>query len=639
MTDPIFQNLHETRLVLLARQSETKRAYDTLRSQMAFYQDRLTWQPDVKTVLDTLQRKEHERTVGAYEQLLTALMQDVLPGPRELVMDLHTHGGVPALDLFIRKGSDPLEDALHGTGGSVTNILSAGLRAIALIRSGKRRFLVMDEADCWIKPQWAPRFAEVIQQLAVELNVQILMISHHSESIFPTIRHKLLLERGADGLHAQWSPSSEIPVWEDGQEGIRSITLEDFQSHKFTHISLSPGVTFLCGDNDIGKSAIVRALRCVFLGEGSKTVIRHHQKSTRVTIDFGPQHFLQWERFPKGKILETYRHYEGEKGPSDPIQAADGAKAVPDWLEPTFQIGLIDELDVQLRHQKEPIFLLDKPSTVRAKALAIGDDSGHVHAMLAIDKKETADARSSIKQGEKALERMSRVLLALNPVLASQDHWEGVKRQQNAFSERQSELEELTLLSARWSGSKQRQQALQALGQVAMPMIPKLMFKPELESLARQWRVSHQKFQALEAMTASRLPQAPTLKAPPLEALERRWAQADKTYQSLAPAVRRPLASLPQVSLSQDLVQLEARWRRSGARQVALALISPPFPPLPPRGRELGDLEELLTRWSSNTEKSHSSQQQLSQLRQEEEELRQHQALCPTCGQLWQPSA
>ena len=636
---PDFQQLQQSRLLLQARLSETRRSYDGLRSQLAQHQSRLTWQPDVKAVLDALQKREHERTVGAYEQLLTALMQDVLPGSRELVMDLHTHAGVPALDLFIRKSNGPLEDALHGTGGSVTNILSAGLRAIALVRSGKRRFMVMDEADCWIKPLWAPRFAEVIQQMAQELNVQILMISHHSETIFPTIRHKLLLEKGADGLHAQWSPSSDIPVWEDEQEGIRSITLEDFQSHKFTHLSLSPGVTFLSGDNDIGKSAAVRALRSIFLGEGSNTVIRHGQKSARVTLDFGPHHVLQWERHSKGKVIETYRHYQAALGADNFIQATDGAKSVPDWLEPTFGIGLIDGLDVQLCHQKEPIFLLNKPSTVRAKALAIGDDAGHVQAMLSIDKRETLDARSAIKTGEKTLERMSRAILALSPIQNSQENWDQLHRFDLEAQERQAQLVQARQLLHRWLAGEAKRQALGELANSQAPDLPLLKTQSDWKPLAKRWQVSGQKAQALLALQETSFTATPpTLQAPAMVELGQRWERAGTTQAILAEPLARPALSIPQPVLQPAAVQLEARWRKNVARHQALEPLGVPFPPLPSSGDEVLALHDLGERWQSSQQQLHHCTHSLEEVANQEAKVRQDKALCPTCGQFWQPA-
>ena len=44
---------------------------------------------------------------------------------------------------------------------------------------------------------------------------------------------------------------------------IKSIALQNFQSHKDTHIELSPGVNIIIGPSDSGKTAIIRALRWI----------------------------------------------------------------------------------------------------------------------------------------------------------------------------------------------------------------------------------------------------------------------------------------------------------------------------------------------------------------------------------------
>ena len=147
------QELGRRRLALQVGRESNEKTRQKLLDQALAAQARLDAGDSVKGVLEAIQHQSHERAVGAYEQMLSALLADVLPGQRDVVLDLHAERGAPAMDVFIRKGDDaPLEDAWLGTGGSVTNLLSTGLRLVALMRSGRRRFLVLDESDCWIKP-------------------------------------------------------------------------------------------------------------------------------------------------------------------------------------------------------------------------------------------------------------------------------------------------------------------------------------------------------------------------------------------------------------------------------------------------------------------------------------------------------
>lgn len=374
-------------------------------------QKRLSSSEVIKEVLEETQRRAHEKSVGAYENMLTALLEDVLPGERSVVLNLHTERGAPALDVFIQKGEgQPLEDALMGTGGSVTNLLSTGLRLVALMRSGRRRFLVLDESDCWIKPALIDKYAAIIAEMSKELGVQILMVSHHDESLFEDhIPCRLKMERNGDEISVDWSEYGDIPVWSKEDEGIRSISLKNFQSHKNTFIPLSSGVTLLQGDNDIGKSSIINALRAIFDGSVNDSVIQHYQNKATVEVDFGDK-LLIWTRNRKGNIKATYELINSNNG--QVIHSNNGAK-VPDWLVDEMGIGRVDDLDIQIGQQQDPIFLLNQPASKRAKALAVGQESGYIQSVIALDKEEVSLAKTTLKIADEAVENYRRKLLIL----------------------------------------------------------------------------------------------------------------------------------------------------------------------------------------------------------------------------------
>lgn len=394
--------INETLSQMLAKKSLLEKEYNALKSEVALSMVRVSWQPEVKEFLDYLQWQEHEKSVGAYEKLLSAFMEEVLPGYRKVVFELTTERNAPALNIFIKKGENmPPEDALMGTGGSVTNILVTGLRIISLLRSGKRKFLVLDEPDCWLNPDYIPAFSKVINEMAKELGIQIFLISHYVNSTFSGIDHTVHLYKNGNRLDT--NILGEIPIWEDGEEGIKSIMLRDFQAHTDTYIPLSPGVTLLTGDNDIGKSAIVTALRSIFYGKGNKTNIRHFCDKASVSIEFTGNRLLCWERNNKGKYKESYVMLDENHDIDNPLHRNDGA-SLPDWLMEETGIGLIDGLDIQLAWQKEPLSLLGEAPPMRAKALAVGSEADYVQGMMGLSKEDFNDAKASVKQGEKKLE-------------------------------------------------------------------------------------------------------------------------------------------------------------------------------------------------------------------------------------------
>lgn len=600
MNDTNIKNCQQSRLKLSARLEESQRQYNQLHTQVSEKQTRVEWSEEVRDILLELNEKEHEREVGTFEKLLTSCLEDVLPGYREVVMDLHTFNGLPALDLFIKKGINmPLEDALHGTGQSVTNILSLGLRAISIMRSKKRRFMILDEADCWVREEYAPKFTHLVNQLATGLGFQILMISHKPEWVFEKIPHIACLEKHADGITAQWLPTSETPVWEEGQKGLRSIFLEDFMSHTATYLPLAPGLTVLFGDNDIGKSAIITGFRAVFLGEGNETQIHHYQNSARISLNFGPENTLQWTRLKKGSIKESFVLLDAEQ---TPLQTTNSAKKTPTWVSETFQIGLIDGLDIQLRNQSEPIFLLNQPATTRAKALSIGNDGGHVQTMMALDKAEVAEAKAFVKQGEKQLEQLRRIIHVITPIFKTEDHWKSLERRTLEIQKNEVLIMELEELAETWAESQGKKEILEEALNSPLIEEPQFESNQELIALAERWKIEGERMEILSSISNKPQTLIPeiNLELPSQEALATRWKRATQFQKVLS---------------TLDDVKIEAPENVNTSEQ----------------------LEVLMRKWSLHEEDKNKSESTLHEIEIELVELSHSSAICNTCGQLWTP--
>jgi predicted ATPase len=47
-----------------------------------------------------------------------------------------------------------------------------------------RRFLVLDEQDCWLRPDLVPSLVKIVHEAGKALGFQVLMISHHDVSAF-----------------------------------------------------------------------------------------------------------------------------------------------------------------------------------------------------------------------------------------------------------------------------------------------------------------------------------------------------------------------------------------------------------------------------------------------------------------------
>ena len=625
--------LAQRRTDLAALRTASRRSRDQALAQAVQAQTRLDVGEQVRDVLAGLQRRVTERAVGAYEQLLSAFLGDVLPGERDVVLDLHAERGAPALDVFVRKGTNaPLEDWL-GMGGSVTNLLSTGLRLVALMRSGRRRFLVLDESDCWLKPDLIPGYAAVVAQTAEELGVQVLMISHHDESLFATyIAHRLRLSRVGKVLTADWSPGSDVPSWDETQDGIRSISLFDFQSHQRTVIPLAPGVTLLQGDNDIGKSAVVNALRAVFNGDSNDTVIRHHAPTARIEIDFGTK-LLSWTRHRKGKVKISHALTDAATGQT--LHATDGTKP-PAWL---MELGIapVDQLDIQIGQQQDPVFLLNQPGSSRAKALSVGQESGYVGAMMALDRTETTAAKATLKHCEQEIERLRHEIDVLDRLGDANEALNAPAAQRD----RQNRLADARQLLAQWQDRQAHTCARAPLSQAA-PTTPTPLRGARARALLDTWQASTRQHAVVLSVATAAAPQAPTIRATAARQLRERWAPQHRVHQVLGPLDGRAAPVAPAPRVTPALLGLQDRWVQQQRRMTVLMPLTDGPTPLVPRLTVRAPLVALVRAWVDGSQQVITGQAQLDEdtqaLAQAETTLRQTYPECPTCGQAWQGS-
>lgn len=143
--------------------------------------------------LEVLSQSLFEEVLGVLESKLTIAIQEVLGQPIKFKSKPDFKRGAAAVSFSIdREGNQ--EDVLRGQGGSVQNVLSVGLRMFALATLDEdhhRRFLVLDEQDCWLRPELVPRLVNIVHRAAKELEFQVLMISHHDVGLFDRYADKV----------------------------------------------------------------------------------------------------------------------------------------------------------------------------------------------------------------------------------------------------------------------------------------------------------------------------------------------------------------------------------------------------------------------------------------------------------------
>jgi hypothetical protein len=136
------------------------------------------------------------------EEKLTAMLQEVLAQPIQLKASTEFRYGSMNVDFWIERDGNKI-DIMDGTGGSVANVLSVGLRLYALATLDPAThgpFLVLDEQDCWLRPDFVPRLVKIVHAAGQALGFQVLMISHHDPAIFSEYSQRIYnLEPRSDG--------------------------------------------------------------------------------------------------------------------------------------------------------------------------------------------------------------------------------------------------------------------------------------------------------------------------------------------------------------------------------------------------------------------------------------------------------
>ena len=400
-----------------------------LSSEKQTYQTYLSSKDEVNEILSQLAAKAQSSAISLYSELLTKLVTDVLGKPQQVVLESRKIRDKLHLNIHVVEGGHVI-DILEGKGGSVCNIIAVGMRIITLIQSPYRRFLFLDEPDCWLSPDLVEGFVSILKQLCTDVGLQVVYISHHSERVIgdgvknvhlSTIDETLLAEIKSLGVEQSGFISEETQLanddfgkaWLSGH-GLKSITLQSFMSHERTHIELDEDITLLTGNNDIGKSSVFRALKALSDNNPKEGYIKHNAEVASVTVTLEGNVYVTWSFSKKKSVLPCYTVTAG--GEEEIFECKAGE--IPSVIYDVLNFGTIGEFDLHFGQQNDPLFILH-PSVKgydRAKFLSLSDDFDLILQMIEEHKHRTTECRSFIKVITSQLESVNEQLKVLKPL-------------------------------------------------------------------------------------------------------------------------------------------------------------------------------------------------------------------------------
>lgn len=141
---------------------------------------------EVTAALEQLSNDLFRNELNVIESTLTKALQEVLDQPILFKAEASFKNSATSVEFAIERNGHT-EDIMKGQGGSVANVVSVGLRMFAVTMLDEdihRRFLVLDEQDCWLHPDLVPRLVKIVHDAGKALGFQVLMISHHDVNSF-----------------------------------------------------------------------------------------------------------------------------------------------------------------------------------------------------------------------------------------------------------------------------------------------------------------------------------------------------------------------------------------------------------------------------------------------------------------------
>jgi DNA repair exonuclease SbcCD ATPase subunit len=195
---------------------------------------------------------------------------------------------------------------------------------------------------------------------------------------------------------------------------LDKLTIRNFQSLEQVEFDLTP-LTIIKGASDTGKSAVVRALRCLLLNRFQKGFITQGKGRCAITLAFDGKHTVSYDRNSHTVYrLDTQEYNKVARDVPEDIRAALAMGRV------RFDKGV--DLELSTQGQFDPPFLLTEPGHTVAKVIGRISNLNHIFIANSIATKELHSLTLKIGSSKESLAREESALAPLSHVPALREH-------------------------------------------------------------------------------------------------------------------------------------------------------------------------------------------------------------------------
>ncbi|MEZ9709267.1 hypothetical protein AB4254_11360 [Vibrio breoganii] len=369
---------------------------DELHKRLSGSQEYLSRKAEIEHHLGELVALAGAKGKKAYEELLTALLREIMPGNTEsdsVVFDVGMKRGRPYLNIKVKTLDGLLRDVHLDKGGSVESILAVGLRFICLSRTKSRRILLFDEADIGLNEKHVPKFVKVISDLSAMTGTQVLYISHHPKSHFHGLGRIHTLAREGNKISISYEDAeSNTQLLDPIDDYLEYVALENVRQHASTLLSLSPTMNFIVGDCDIGKSTVLASIDAVANNAGRTGLIRDGEKALAIRLGLSSGKEIDYSYRRSGSKKTDYKVTDAE---GQLLETSGSGSAIPTFLDRYLNMPLHKGMNLHVNDRYTHAFVFAKQVTEhqRAEILNLGEEDDSIAAMVAAHQERVKQCR------------------------------------------------------------------------------------------------------------------------------------------------------------------------------------------------------------------------------------------------------